>query len=142
MLVIDKVKTPKRFNSEISQPKRILVLDDDPIFREVAEPMLRGRGYDVLLMDDGLHDDRFYAKLKIDAAIIDLGLPNIHGLDVIEKLRANDREKKMPIFVATGSTDTDEIRCCYEENGVAFVLGKPVDWGFLFAQLEDAFAEN
>ncbi len=46
MLVVDKVRNERRFNSDIRQTKRILVLDDDPIFREVAEPMLRGRGYD------------------------------------------------------------------------------------------------
>lgn len=139
MLAVDKVKKDQRFNQNL-RPKRILVLDDDPVLRTVAETLLSELGYNVLLMEDGLHNDSFFAKLKVDAAIVDLGLPGISGLEVIEKLRASERGRNMPVFVVTGSTNMAEIRSCYEERGVAFVLSKPVDWGLLTAQLRDAFA--
>jgi len=139
MLCDDNVKNPPRL-SRASRPKRVLVLDDDSILREVAKPVLSDLGYEVLLMEDGLHDDKFFAKLKIDAAIVDLGLPGISGLEVIEKLRATDRGKDMPIFVVTASDDLNEIRKCYDERIVAFVLSKPIDWGFLTHQLQELLA--
>ncbi|MEO1207168.1 MAG: response regulator [Pseudomonadota bacterium] len=119
-----------------AKPKRILVLDDDPILRMVAEPALKVLGYDVLLMADGLHDDSFFANLKVDSAIVDLGLPGISGLDVIAKLRASERGRDMPIFVITGSRDTGDINTCYEDGNVLFVMSKPVDWTFLTEQLQ------
>ena len=76
MLGVDLLKNESGLNSK-SKPKRILVLDDDSILRMVAQPLLTEMGFEVLLMEDGLHDDRFFAKLKIDAAIVDLGLPGV-----------------------------------------------------------------
>ena len=139
MLSAEKVKSGPRFRDK-AQPKRILVLDDDPLLREVAEPVLSGQGYDVLLMEDGLHDEKFFSKLRVDAAIIDLGLPGISGLEVIERLRATERGSNMPIFVVTGSTDFNEIGACYKDAGVALVLSKPVDWRLLLSELSEAFA--
>lgn len=130
-----------RLENKFAQRKRILVLDDDSILRLVAEQTFSALDYDVLLMEDGLHDDRFFAKLKVDAAIVDLGLPGISGLDVIRKLRTSERGKAMPIFVVTASTDVDQIRACYEDRNVSFVLSKPVDWDFLIEQLQAAFRQ-
>ena len=137
MLGLEKSSSGSRLDGQ-ARRRRILVLDDDSILRMVAEPILTELGYDVLLMEDGLHDDKFFAKLKIDAAIVDLGLPGISGLEVIEKLRATDRGKAMPVFVVTASTDMEEIRECYEDRGVAFVLSKPINWAFLIEQLQSA----
>jgi CheY-like chemotaxis protein len=129
---------PKWRQFSDSKPKRILVVDDDAVLREIAKPILSGLGYEVLLMADGLHEDRFFAKLKVDAAIVDFGLPHISGLEIIQKIRASENGRKIPIFVISGSADAHEVRACYEDGNVSLVLSKPVDWSLLIGELKAA----
>ncbi len=124
------------------KPKRVLVLDDDPIVREIAKLNLEELGYEPILMDDGLIEERFFARLRFDAAIIDLGLPGINGVDFIKRIRATSHGQHIPIFVVTSSTDSDQIRACYNDCNVSFVLTKPVDWKFLLQSLKESLAAS
>ncbi len=65
----------------------ILVVDDEPQIRRALQLNLRARGYGVELAADGLEALRVAGRCKPDAVLLDLGLPDIDGLDVIAGLR-------------------------------------------------------
>lgn len=78
---------------------RVLVIEDDPELRNSLVTQLRDAGFNVDSAADG--EEGLYAgrEFPIDLAIIDLGLPKMSGLEVIRKLRAED--KTFPILVLT-----------------------------------------
>jgi len=78
---------------------KILLIEDDDNLREVLEKRLKEEGFVVESADNG--EDGLYLgkEFKYDLAIIDLGLPKVSGMEVIQTLR--DKEMSYPILVLT-----------------------------------------
>ena len=78
---------------------RLLVIEDDATLRESLAAKLREGGFAVEQAADGKEGLYFALEYPIDLAIVDLGLPEISGLDVIRKVR--DEGKTFPILILT-----------------------------------------
>lgn len=66
-------------------------------------------------------------KGELDLAVLDLDLPDIHGYDLIERVRNNSKSRHLPIIVLTGHDDTEAIEKAYTVGATSFVT-KPVNW--------------
>jgi len=78
---------------------RVLLIEDDARLVEALGRQLREAGFAVDVSSDGKEGLYFGEEYPIDLAIIDLGLPELPGLDVIRRLRERGRE--FPILVLT-----------------------------------------
>ena len=78
---------------------RILILEDEVELLQSLTRQLRDKGYAVDACDNGAEAIYLGNEYPIDLAIIDLGLPDISGMEVIRELRK--AEKKFPILVLT-----------------------------------------
>jgi two-component system KDP operon response regulator KdpE len=84
---------------------KILIADDDPQLQRALRITLVSRGYDVVAADDGAQAIELAARTRPDVMILDLGMPNVDGIDVIRAVRA---WSKVPILVLSGRTDSAE----------------------------------
>ena len=82
---------------------RILVVEDDSGLQTSLAEILREAGYAVDVSGDGIEGLFFGQEYPLDLAIIDLGLPGLPGLDVIRKLR--EQERRFPILILTARAD-------------------------------------
>jgi len=82
---------------------RILLVEDDKELQASLAEILRGAGYAVDVSGDGVEGLFFGQEYPLDLAIIDLGLPGLPGLDLIRKLRA--QERRFPILILTARSD-------------------------------------
>ena len=121
---------------------RVLVVDDDVTIRELAKSILAKAGFDVEVLDHGSSDQDYYANLKVDAAIVDLGLPGLSGPDVIANLRSHQRTANLPIIICTSSTDIENIHDCFVQHDALTVVQKPVDWQCLIDVLKKAIGKR
>jgi CheY-like chemotaxis protein len=80
----------------------ILVIDDDPLFREIAEQMLAQAGHAVILAADGAKAALLPAEPAPDLAVVDMLMPERDGIETIGDLRARWPEIKM-IAVSAGA---------------------------------------
>lgn len=82
---------------------KILLVEDDENLREVLEKRLKEEGFVVETADNG--EDGLYLgrELECDLAIIDLGLPRISGMEVIQTLRDEDFSYPILVLTARGS---------------------------------------
>jgi len=80
----------------------LLVEDDTGLQASLAE-ILRGAGYAVDVSSDGIEGLFFGEEYPVDLAIIDLGLPGLPGMDLIRKLR--EQERQFPIMILTARSD-------------------------------------
>jgi CheY-like chemotaxis protein len=70
-------------------PTSVLIVDDDASFRRLAADLLRGRGYAVAgEAPDGAGALHAAARLRPDAALVDVGLPDMDGVAVARRLAA------------------------------------------------------
>lgn len=78
---------------------RLLVIEDDATLRESLCKQLRAKGFGIEQAADGREGLYFALEYPIDLAIIDLGLPQISGLDIIRQVR--EKGKTFPILILT-----------------------------------------
>ena len=77
---------------------RVLVVDDEPAFREGLQVALRAEGFDVSLAEDGEEALEQYAATKPDIILLDVMLPRMSGIDVCRRIRA---ESDTPIIMVS-----------------------------------------
>ncbi len=86
---------------------RVLVVDDEPQIIRALRINLRARGYEIDTADDGTSALRAAAHHHPDLVVLDLGLPDMEGTEVIRGLRG---WTNVPIIVLSGRTDsTDKV---------------------------------
>jgi len=87
---------------------RILVVDDEPHIRRVLEAMLGKEGFDVHSASDGEEGLQALAAGGVDLVILDLLMPDIHGLEVLAKIRSDPDRSATPVIILTAKgQDTD-----------------------------------
>ena len=121
--------------AETAELKRIMVADDDPVFREVAAACLRNAGYEVRLASQGAEAMSMLMREKFDLAIIDLLMPQIDGLRLIALMRATPQLRDLPVLIITSQEDPS-VRADGMQVGANDYLTKPVDWARLPARVE------
>jgi CheY-like chemotaxis protein len=99
----------------------ILVVEDDPAFRDVLIAALRFDGYRVVAAVDGLQALQWIEHDRPGLIVLDLMLPRVGGRDVRAELRAHASTRDIPVVVVTGD-DADDL----DDLDVSCVLRKPV----------------
>lgn len=106
---------------------KILIADDDPVSRTLLVGILTSAqaGYDLLTAEDGLKAwGVLETNTDVKLAIIDLSMPGMSGLELIDKVRADQRLAQMPVIVCTGDTDRGTVTSV-AARGIANFLVKP-----------------
>ena len=85
---------------------RILIAEDDQVLADGLLRTLRKGGYAVDAVGSGSEADAALADHEFDLVILDLGLPRLHGLEVLKKLRA--RGSATPVLILTAADSVDE----------------------------------
>ena len=81
---------------------RILLVEDEPTLQQQLRDDLQGQGYTVEATGDGKEGLYLATEYPYDAAVVDLGLPGMSGLDIIRKLRAKGSRLPIRILTARG----------------------------------------
>jgi len=85
---------------------RILIVEDDVRLQDSVASLLRDAGYAVDVSSDGAEGLYYGEEFPIDLAIVDLGLPGMSGLELIETLRSS--EIRFPILILTARAEWQE----------------------------------
>ena len=107
-------------------PKKILVVDDEPDLVETVRFPLEMEGYQVLVAyngEDGLNQAR---KDGPDLIILDLMLPKLDGYKVCRLLKFDERYKHIPVLMLTAKTQ-EKDRLLGKETGADEYMTKPFD---------------
>ncbi|GAB6049832.1 response regulator transcription factor [Hydrogenophilus islandicus] len=103
---------------------RILLVEDDPLIARGLTQALKRQGYAVDAVADGIAADTALATTDYDLVILDLGLPKLSGIEVLQRLRA--RQKTTPVLILTAQ-DGIEDRVRGLDAGADDYLTKPFD---------------
>jgi len=123
------VRTIERRTKQMT--KRILLAEDGKETQAVVRQILVSEGFDVKAVGTGTDAVNALAHGTFHAAILDLGLPDVSGLDVLKRLRAED--SKIPVIVISGRDDHPSPTI--KENAQGY-LTKPFTLEALRVQIE------
>jgi CheY-like chemotaxis protein len=111
----------------------ILVCDDDPSLRELVRAVL-GPRYEFVEAADGTEALTLARELKPDLVVLDVMLPGLSGIEVLEALRQDDELKSMPVVVITAWSHA-EIEA--QVAGADRFVSKPFDPDDLSTAVEE-----
>src|SRR4051812_9238294 len=84
----------------------ILVIDDEEIMREILETLLTREGYDVRLASSGQEGLELARALPFDAAIVDIMMPGLNGMETLDELKRIDEDLAVIIITAYASVES------------------------------------
>ena len=105
-----------------ARPMRLLIAEDDQVLADGLLRSLRSAGYAVDQVSHGLDADAALTAHEFDLLILDLGLPRLHGLEVLRRLR--ERGSKVPVLILTAA-DSVEQRVQGLDVGADDYMAKP-----------------
>lgn len=112
--------------SSLNHPsKRILLADDDPVIRHLVTSLVTKEGYTVVAVNDG---DEAFRILQRDAdfsaAIFDMMMPGLKGLDVLRYMRTENQLLRIPVMMITSEKDLTLMTALFAAGATA-ILPKP-----------------
>ncbi|HPU51201.1 MAG TPA: PAS domain S-box protein, partial [Burkholderiaceae bacterium] len=106
--------------------RRVLLVEDEPINREVAVHLLQDTGLVVETAEDGVEALDLARAGRFDVVLMDMQMPRMGGLEATRALRAMVGWQSVPIIAMTANAFEEDRRAC-EAAGMSAFLSKPVD---------------
>lgn len=106
--------------------KKILVVDDEEAIREVIKSCLEELvGWEVLLAGSGLEGLHIANSETLDAILLDISMPEMNGIEMLQKLQINSLTRKIPVFLLTARVLSPAQQPFLQLQQVAGVIVKP-----------------
>jgi two-component system, chemotaxis family, chemotaxis protein CheY len=104
--------------------RTILVVDDSPTMRRMIMASLRELNVEFAQAGSGLEAIERLAVSPVDLVVLDLNMPDVHGLEVLRFVRSHDRFRELPVVVLTTRGDEESRRTALGEGATRY-LTKP-----------------
>jgi two-component system KDP operon response regulator KdpE len=114
----------------------ILLVEDDPLLSHAFRLLLEDAGYEVREAGTAGQALEAVAQRAPNLILLDLGLPDRPGLDVVRELVADPETSHIPVVALTGRVGPEEQRACIEA-GCTQYLAKPIEPRELLRRLPD-----
>lgn len=116
---------------------RVLAVDDDPDMTRLIARLLENRGLEVQQSQRGLHALSLIKASPPDLVILDAMLPEVHGFDIVKKLKESDRYRHIPIIIISSVYHGWRIADDLEQAlGVDAFIEKPFKLSTLWGEVE------
>jgi adenylate cyclase len=117
-----------------SEVGRILVVDDNESNRDLLARRLAHEGHEVVTADSGGRALDILAKETFDLILLDLLMPGMNGIEVLERLKRDERLHSVPVVMISGLSETEAVVRCIEA-GAEDYLPKPFNLVILRARI-------
>jgi DNA-binding response OmpR family regulator len=113
----------------------VLVVEDDPSVRGLLQTLLSAEGYDVAVASDGLAGLVKASSRKPQLILLDLMMPDLGGVRVLEELRGDPALAEIPVIVVTGKIEA--VPAMQDVLGEKSVFAKPFGVAELLARVAE-----
>ena len=116
----------------------ILIVEDNSVTARIVASALQKHGYDTAIVHRAKEAMEYlHANAGVNAAIVDLGLPETSGMELVDWIRSSLRWYYLPIVICSASRDPDKVRKLARRGCRHYVL-KPITEGEIITKLKDA----
>lgn len=107
------------------QARHVLVVEDDGSYRWVLRRLIESAFGDEISVEEAPTGERALERITsgppLDLVLLDLSLPGANGFEILARLRAEERTRRVPVIVVTSSQDERDVRRAYELGANSFV---------------------
>ncbi len=116
--------------------RRLLVVDDNEDNRDMLARRLSRKGFEVDTAEGGVEALRLVHEVPYDLVILDVMMPGMNGLEVLEKIRETYPRAELPVLMATAKTGSEDVVEALRRGANDYVT-KPIDFPVVLARLEN-----
>ena len=114
---------------------KILLVEDNLLNLTVEANLLKSFGYEPKKAKNGFEALEILNKVKIDLILLDMELPKMNGLELLQKIKLNPETRSVKVVAVTGHSDSDS-REKFLKAGCHAVVAKPINFGDFGSQVE------
>jgi signal transduction histidine kinase len=118
---------------------KIIVVDDEKIIRERMKSLLELEGYTVFIAENGKEGLEIFAHEKPEIAIVDIKMPGIDGIEVLERMKRIDADCE--VFIATGHGGVETAVLALRKGAFDYVT-KPIEFDELTLNIKRALEKQ
>lgn len=105
-----------------TQQKKILIVEDDPIYSRILQERLSAAGCDISLAHDGEEGLALALKNHPDIVLLDIVMPKLGGIGVLKKIREDAWGKNARVVILTNLPDNEAIADALSEGGFEYYV--------------------
>lgn len=106
------------------QKKTVMVVDDDPLVREIFRKRFTQRGHEVVLATNGVQGLQMARQLLPHTIVLDRQMPRLDGMEVLQQLRRDETTRSIPIVMLSAHCASGDVYAGYRGGANAYI-GKP-----------------
>ncbi|WP_440904210.1 response regulator [Catenovulum sp. SX2] len=122
-------------------PKKILIVEDNHIYRDMIKKILIGAEYEVVEASNGMEALKISTKTKFDLVLMDLFMPGLDGLNATKQFRKRMGKKDLPILALTGNKNKDLVMK-WVSSGINGYIMKPSSKEKIIQAVEQAISKK
>lgn len=116
---------------------KVLIIEDNPDNMLLISDILEAEGFELITADTGIQGYEMALSGMPDFVILDIQLPDIDGYEVLDRLRANDVTKKIPVIAMTSYAMAGDRERLLKAGCNGYVE-KPIDPGNVMDKIKEA----
>lgn len=113
----------------------ILVVDDEPVNRDILLRRLKRLGHDVVCAANGKEGLEILGQRDCDLVLLDIMMPVMDGMTMLHRLRLDYSSSLLPVIITTARDGSEEVVAALEAGANDYVT-KPIDFPVLLARLK------
>jgi len=114
----------------------ILIVEDNLLNLVVEADLLKSCGYDPKKAKNGFEALEVLSKVKVDLVLMDMELPKMHGLELLQRIKCNPDTQSIRVVAVTGHCDS-ESKQKFLKAGCYAVLSKPINFDIFGLQVKE-----
>lgn len=118
--------------------KTILIVDDEVDYLTIAAKILRKEGYNIICAENGTDGMKLIEKKSPDLLLLDIGLPDVSGIEICKKLKNLKPPVKFPIILFTVRSELNYVGEALKYGAKNYII-KPFDMDKFVDTINSAF---
>jgi DNA-binding response OmpR family regulator len=98
----------ENLKEDTNKKPSILLVEDDPLLVTMYKTKFTHEGFDILIANDGQTGLKMAMEEEVDLILLDIMMPRLSGIDLLEALRNTPKGKKIPVIIATNLSGEED----------------------------------
>lgn len=137
-----RIKPTQRKNYRKNRKPRILVVEDSFTTRELEVNLLKAAGFDAEGVRDGLEALEALQLKEYDLVLTDVQMPRMNGIELIKKVKSNERLKNIPMVVVSSLGSESDIAAGLDSGADAYITKRDFDKDTLLGVIKNLIPIN